>query len=104
MCIRDRRITREHNAVRNLTCPTDRIWDKRWQITGPHAPDLHIGALGNGVNDCPQWRDTGLPRTSLVATPAIWQDDTLIAAPVAGLQNGWTAQIVADFHSSLLTH
>lgn len=98
------RITREHNAVRNLTCPTDQIWDKRWQLSGPHAPDLHIAALGEAVKDCPDWRDTGLPRTSLLASPAIWKDDTLIAAPLARYNPDWTAQIVADFHSSLLTH
>lgn len=98
------RITRELNAVRNQVSKSDEIWDNRWELSGSHAPDLHIAALGDGVNDCPNWRDTGLPRTSLVATPAIWREDSLIAAPVAGLRNGWTAQIVADFHSSLLTH
>ncbi len=98
------RITREHNAVRGLTCPTTGIWDHRWQMEGPHAPDLTIRALGEGIRNCPDWRETGLPRPSLLASPAIWRGETLIAAPLAGLQNGWAARIVADFHSSVVTH
>lgn len=98
------RIARELNAVRNMTCETSDVWDTYWQLTGPHAPNLHIAALGEAIKDCPDWRNIGLPRHSLMATPAIWRGDALIAAPVAGLQNGWNAQIVADFHSSLLTH
>ena len=92
------RFTREHNAVKVLTCATHEIWDKRWKISGPHEPDLHIGALGAAVKDCPDWRDTGLPRSTVLASPAIWQGDSLIAAPLAGYNPEWTARIVAEFH------
>jgi tRNA(Ile)-lysidine synthase len=40
-----------------------------------------------------------MPQVSLMASPSVWSGDTLIAAPLAGLSNGWSAQIVADFHS-----
>ena len=98
------RFTREANAVRQAVCASDEIWDRHWQIDGPHAPDLEIRALGEGIRDCPDWRATGLPRASLLSSPAIWRGETLVAAPLAGFNDAWNAQIVADFHSSLLTH
>ncbi|MEO1536346.1 MAG: tRNA lysidine(34) synthetase TilS [Pseudomonadota bacterium] len=88
---RDARITREYNAVKDLNCSTDQLWDGRWSLQGPHSDKLEIRALGAAVKDTP-WRDTGLPRQSLLASPAIWQGETLVAAPVAGLANGWTAE------------
>jgi len=75
-------------------------WDRRWYLAGPIRPDMHFAALGDAVKACPDWRATGLPRPSLMASPAVWSGDTLVAAPVAGLSNGWSAQIVADFHTS----
>jgi tRNA(Ile)-lysidine synthase len=95
---------RETNAVRDTVSATDRIWDGRWRIDGPHDPALQVRALGEAIKDCPEWRQSGLPRAALMASPAIWQGETLIAAPLAGLQNGWTARIVAEFASSLVTH
>ena len=61
-------------------------------------------SLGNGILDCPDWRETGIPRASLLASPAVWSNDTLISAPIAGYFNGWSAKITADFHSWLVTH
>ena len=85
------RLTREWKAVEREKAPTDQPWDTRWHLDGPHAPDLEIRALGESVKDTP-WRETKLPRQSLLASPAVWQGETLIAAPVAGLANGWTAE------------
>ena len=99
------RILREARALRDASCPSDAIWDNRWQLSGPHAPDLTIRALGaNGLLSCPDWRSTGFPRASLLASPAVWRGDTLIAAPLAGVNDAWQARIVADFHSSLVSH
>ena len=98
------RITREFQAVRGTVCATDAVWDNRWQLDGPHAPDLQIRALGDGIHDCPNWRETGMPRVSLLASPAVWRNDTLISAPLAGYNDEWSARIVADFHSYLLAH
>ena len=84
------RISREFNAVKDVSGPTDRPWDGRWILEGPHADDLEVRALGEAVKDTP-WRDTGIPRQSLLASPAIWRRATLVAAPVAGLANKWTA-------------
>jgi len=85
------RITREYNAVKDVVSSTDTLWDGRWSLTGPHSADLQVRALGEAVKDCPDWRETGLPRQSLLASPAVWRGDELIAAPLAGLRNGWEA-------------
>ncbi|MCG6885195.1 MAG: tRNA lysidine(34) synthetase TilS [Silicimonas sp.] len=88
---REVRIAREYNAVRDLEVPTRVAWDGRWVLDGPHADDLAIRALGEAVKDTP-WRETGMPRHSLIASPAIWRGEALVAAPLAGLANGWTAK------------
>ena len=84
------RITREFNVVKDLRGPTEQPWDGRWVLDGPHAPELEIRALGEAVKDT-SWRETGMPRVSLMASPAVWKGDELIAAPIAGLENGWRA-------------
>ena len=98
------RITREHNAVKDLKCPTDQVWDSRWRLDGPHDSGLEIRALGIGVHALPDWRATGVARRSLMSSPAVWRGDSLVAAPLAGYNPDWTAQIVADFTSFLLLH
>jgi tRNA(Ile)-lysidine synthase len=100
------RITREHAAVARLCGPTDKPWDRRWHLAGPHAPDLEVRALGEKVVNCPDWRVTGLPRATLLASPAIWRGADLVAAPVAGLARGWTATAPGerDFAASLISH
>jgi len=99
-----RRFSREWNAIKQLAGPSTDLWDGRWRMTGPHAAGLQVRALGEGVTLCPDWRASGLPRRSLLATPAIWQGDTLVAAPLAGLRNGWDARIVTSFDAFLLSH
>ena len=86
------RITREHAAVAGLTTPANAIWDGRWRLDGPGEPGLETRALGEAVALCPDWRETGLPRQSLLASPSIWRGGRLVAAPVAGLANGWAAR------------
>ncbi len=104
------RMTREAAATASLSCGPDEreaagiIWDRRWSVKGPLAPGLVFRALGDGLRDCPDWRATDIPRASLMASPSVWSGDRLIAAPVAGFRNGWTAQIVADFHEHAFAH
>ncbi len=96
------RITREWNTVRDVDCATDQIWDNRWRLEGPHAPDLRIAALGEaGLSQCGDWRGGGLPRISLLSSPAIWRGQTLVAAPLTAENNGWSAQLVSDFRDDL---
>jgi tRNA(Ile)-lysidine synthase len=96
------RLTREVAATKSIALSTthDRvIWDKRWCLLGPLRNGMTVKSLGKGIQFCPDWRQSGLPRVSLLASPAVWQGADLVAAPLAGLSNGWSAQIVADFHS-----
>lgn len=100
------RIAREFDAVKDVEAGLGGLWDNRWRVTGPGAR-LAIRALGDAVKDCPDWRHAGLPRASLMASPAVWEGDRLIAAPVAGFEAGFSAVIDAgasDFFTSILSH
>jgi tRNA(Ile)-lysidine synthase len=100
------RIAREQAAVTGLRGATDAAWDRRWKLDGPHEPGLEVRALGDAVRECPDWRETGLPRATLLASPAVWRGDALVAAPVAGMGRGWiaTAPGAADFAAALISH
>ncbi len=88
-------IGREPAAVARLRVPADRIWDG-WQLDGPSEAGLEIAALGPaGLRSCPDWRAAGLPQNSLRASPAIWRGDQLVAAPLAGVENGWKTRKAA---------
>ncbi|WP_432255837.1 tRNA lysidine(34) synthetase TilS [Limimaricola sp. AA108-03] len=83
----------------------DALWDGRWQLSGPALSGVRVAALGEtGLPLCPQWRELGLPRAALLASPAIWHGDTLVAAPCAGEPGEWSARIVADFPYRVLPH
>ncbi len=100
------RIGREWQAVRHITAPPGAPWDGRWRLTGPALPGAEVGALGpEGLADCPKWRETGLPRPSLLASPAVRAGGRLVAAPLAGRPEGWTAEPLrhaADFRAGLV--
>lgn len=102
------RICREWKAVADLRAPVTALWDGRWQLHGPQVPGLHIAALGEaGLGGCPDRRATGRPAASLIASPAVWRGAELIAAPLAGLENGWSATLTREedtFIATLLSH
>ncbi len=102
------RIAREYNAVAQSRSDTSGVWDGRWKLDGPWPEGLHVAALGpDGVAQCPNWRETGLPLRTLAASPAVWRGAELVAAPVAGLQNGWRATNLRgedDFFAAFLSH
>ena len=102
------RIAREWNAVKDAVVPSSDVWDGRWRLAGPCAPDLEIRALGAaGLESCCDWRDSGMPRTSLLASPAVWRGKELVSAPVAGYAHGWKASLVpgrGNFCATLLSH
>ncbi len=91
------RIGREWQAVRSVVAAVGERWDGRWDLQAPGGADfstdgLETRALGpEGLARCPDWRASGLPRPSLLAAPSVWRGDALVAAPLAGLSNGWTA-------------
>lgn len=98
------RLSREPSAAARGAARTLDLWDGRWHLDGPHGDDLTVRALGDAITETP-WRETGLPRRSLLASPAVWRGETLVAAPVAGLSHGWRASATGrgTFASFLLS-
>lgn len=100
------RISREFQAVKEVRSPPGARWDQRWRLRGPDH-DVTIAALGPALDMCPDWRQSGLARASLMASPAVFRASRLIAAPLAGMNAGWSAEldpIGGDFHQTLLLH
>lgn len=101
-------ICREFNAVRNTHSPCAHIWDGRWQMSGVDSDRCEVRPLSqHGLSQCADWRETGVPNAALIASPAIWKGDDLVAAPLAGMANGWSAELVGgteEFFASLLSH
>lgn len=105
-------VFREHDVVRDLSCPVDTLWDSRWRVSPPERhvdlDGICVRALGpDGVEQCPNWRATGRPHAVLLSTPAVWRGDTLIAAPLAGQGQNWHADIeggAETFFAALLSH
>lgn len=69
------------------------LWDRRWRVTGPEGEVRALGA--EGLRQVPEWRASGLPREVLAVTPAVWRGAVLLAAPLAGWANGWSARLDA---------
>ncbi|MEO0372299.1 MAG: tRNA lysidine(34) synthetase TilS [Pseudomonadota bacterium] len=89
------RLTREAGALRGATALPGEVWDGRWRMRGPNMLNARIAALGeDALRHCPYRAESPLPARSLIATPAVWQGRKLIAAPLAGLANGWTADLL----------
>lgn len=101
------RITREAAAVPG-DGPPNAVWDGRWRVSGPEGAGVRVRALGRaGLAQLPTPRDRSVPEASLLARPALWQGDRLVAAPLAGWPNGWVAELVRgeeDFLTSLIAH
>lgn len=90
------RLTREGRAVAALVAAADAVWDHRWKISGGDHKGLTLRALGaEGLRLCPDWRATGVPRATLLAAPALWRGDALVAAPLAGFAAGWHLSCVS---------
>lgn len=102
------RLTREEQAVAGHRVPAGAVWDGRWRLTGPDMDGATVAALGEaGLKCCPDRRKIARPAASLRVSPAVWREKTLVAAPLAGMENGWRADLVVrenhDF-AALLSH
>lgn len=92
------RVCREYAAVQDLVVSVaDRIlWDQRWQISGDAISAYQIRALGAaGVAQLPE-RPDGRPFISLIAQPAIFDGDRLIAYYGAGFGPGYSAHATSQ--------
>lgn len=105
------RLMREARAIRGVRARPGAVWDGRWRVTcaGEPPPGCHVAALGpDGLALFPgATARTGLPASSLAASPAVWADGRLLAAPVAAPASGWTAEPVlgpGDFAAPAIAH
>ena len=99
---------RELNAVARESAQPGEAWDKRWVLSGRASANTQIRALGEeGLSQVSEWRTLGKPRPALLASPAVWEGQTLLSAPLAGFSNGWSANFTPEwpeFYSSFLSH
>ena len=107
------RIAREYAAVSGLSAPPDALWDGFWRLeAGPGAAQAdRVGALGEAAHrpaPAPGTAPNGRPpRESLMASPALWAGEELVAAPLAGWGEGWRCQpafTAEDCLAALLSH
>ena len=88
-------------------CAVNEVWDHRWVVTTFGRKADTIAALGeDGLRMCENWRETGHAREALLASPALWSDGQLVAAPLAGMGNGWAIGLKdgkKGLHKSLMT-
>lgn len=105
-------IFRELEAVRYMIVAPGVLWDARWRVTpvagAAITEGLCIGPLGpGGVEQCDDWRISGLPLPVVMSTPAVWRDDTLVAAPLVRPDQNWHAAVEGGdetFFAGLLSH
>ena len=101
-------ICRELNAVASETACQGAIWERRWILTGPNTFGAEIRPLGeDGILQLKHWRTVAKPRPVVLSTPAVWVDETVLAAPLAGFANGWRAEVPSDrpdFFAAILSH
>lgn len=102
-------VAREFAAVDAISATGSAMWDGRWQIAGRVPNDAtELRALGAaGLEQFPDWRDSGVPRGVLVSLPALWLGDHVIATPV--LRDGEDTRIEVvggadEFFATLLSH
>jgi tRNA(Ile)-lysidine synthase len=99
-------VCREAQAVAGMEAPAPGLWDRRWLLDGPAGgPGLTVRALGEaGLALCPDWRATGAARAALIAGPAVWLGERLVAAPLAGRADGWTATLQRPIAAAFTVH
>jgi tRNA(Ile)-lysidine synthase len=89
-------IRREPGRVSAPVSVEKRVWERRWKLDmlPERVEGLTIAALGRrGLSQVPNWRSTGFARETLLSTPAIWKQHDLVAAPLAGLSNGFAFRL-----------
>ncbi|MDE0112128.1 MAG: hypothetical protein OXN84_07590, partial [Albidovulum sp.] len=85
------------------------VWDRRWRMERVDGEAFGmVERLGEaGLARCPRWKASGFRKSSLVASPSVWNRGELVSAPKAGSANGWRATLLAgkdEFLASLEGH
>ncbi|WP_460274141.1 tRNA lysidine(34) synthetase TilS [Celeribacter sp. ULVN23_4] len=101
------RLTREHAAVAGTVATPGAIWDGRWIIEGVDGQDYIVRALGeDGLLQLGERPADAPPRETLSASPAVFEGNTLVSAPLAG-HGPARARLIHPqngFLTSLLSH
>lgn len=100
------RITREAAAALRAPDAAGGSWDRRWRVSGL-SEGQHVAAVGSDALPEFNWRVSGLLRDEAAASPAVWQGDRLIAAPLLQPQPGigvTPLRGAADFHRLVKAH
>ncbi len=101
-------VCREFGAVRGRVSPRDATWDGRWLVMGKAPTTSEVRPLGTaGLAQCPSWRASGRPWVSLIASPALWMGEILLAAPMADKTGTAGFELLRDgeeVFASLLSH
>ncbi|MBL4750979.1 MAG: tRNA lysidine(34) synthetase TilS [Amylibacter sp.] len=84
-------------------------FDGRWQISADTAlQNTDIRPLGEkGLQQLKNWRELGISRDILMQSPAAWQDNTVIAAPLAGFSGPVTISLKIhpdQFYFDIVSH
>ena len=101
------RLTREHAAVAGTVALPGGVWDGRWVIEGFDNKEFIIRALGeDGLLQLGERPADAPPRETLAASPAVFDGNTLISAPLAnhGAAQARLIHPKGGFHTSLLSH
>lgn len=101
-------ICREYKAVSHQRALPGQLWDARWLLHGGETKGCNVRPLSpEGLRTVPDWRDLQIPGAVLETTPSLWKGEEMIAAPCAGMANGWSATLTKPeeaLFSMFLTH
>jgi tRNA(Ile)-lysidine synthase len=84
------RMSREYEVIATLQTQPNQTWDDRWFVSGPDSSDFIIKPLGQeGLKCIPNWRDSGIPRLTLISSPSVWKDRKLELALLIEESDFW---------------
>ena len=100
------RLFRETAAALRAPEVQDGVWDNRWEVKGLR-PGQHVAALGLGEVARVKWRLAGLSRDEAAASPAVWEGDRLVAAPLVRPQAPFEifpVRVASHFRRLVMAH
>lgn len=100
------RIMREPASASRAAISDGPLWDDRWEIEGLRRGQT-VSALGMAALAQFPWRGSGLTRDEAAASPAIREDDRLVAAPLLRSTppyRAWPLRRTADFRRLVMAH
>ncbi len=102
------RVFREYQAVKDLCCGVNAVWDLRWQTVCADDQGLEIRPIGeDGMPFLADWRQYNHPRASVLSAPSIWRDRRMLATVFEESSTGLRICLKkgADhFYRSVMTH